>query len=95
MRTEEIHPFVRYARLLTPVALAGLRTTLSAYDHRLFYGMAGEGELLVADKVYRLRRGDLLYIPAGVEYRYLRFGEGAALYALNFDMTVASASQTP
>ena len=96
MYSEDIYPFVRYARRITPATVATLRFPLLAYDHRLFSCANGKGVITVAAQEYHLREGDVLYIPAATEYRYSHMEKDFSLYALNFDLTSrASHKDTP
>lgn len=79
---ENFRPFVRYARKNEHRILPG---RVQAVDHRLFYCHSGNGSCEISGKLYLLRPGTAIYIPAGVPY-ILRFNEEpTVLSGCNFD----------
>lgn len=87
MRLSEINPFLRFAGHPTGGVLGQYKKLLCAPDHRLFVMESGEARILAGGREYTLRAADLLFVRAGVPYRYLSFAEPFSLYTFNFDMT--------
>ncbi len=88
MRFSEIHPFLRYARSLSP---AGGGRLLVPYDCRLFYLVAGSCTLFSDDFEYTLSAGDALFIHSGVAYRFASAAAGSRMLAFNFDLSFRNA----
>ena len=93
MQLQQIAPFVRYARTNERDIMQG---PLVAVDHRIFYCVSGTGQVEVAGKCYDFIGSSIIYIPAGVPYRFL-FSDGIPSFAgCNFDfLQEHSHLQTP
>ena len=86
MLFSEIQPFVRYVHFLTVNEDAACPLTYPR-DCRVFYNIAGEGDIEVGEDTYRMAPGSLIVIRAGTRYRFL-LGEKPAVYlCVNFDFT--------
>lgn len=82
MQLRQLEPFVRYARTNERNIMHG---PLAAADHRIFYCSSGTGQVEVDGKSYAFTGGTVIYIPAGVSYRFL-FGDDIPAFAgCNFD----------
>jgi mannose-6-phosphate isomerase-like protein (cupin superfamily) len=44
--------------------------------------MRGEGDLLVEDKVFTFKPGDVLFVPAGKEHRFQNFSDDIITWAV-------------
>lgn len=87
MQFPEIDPFVRYVGHQSALLLKGFPSPLSACDHRLFVPERGELTLLANGEKYTLTRGSVLFVRAGVTYRYLSCTPDLSMYSFNFDLT--------
>ena len=67
MNFARLNPFVRFAGI---VDVARRSDECIAYDARLFYMISGEATLSVDGKKGKLVGGNLIYIPAGVKYKF-------------------------
>ena len=89
MRIEECNPFVRAAQI-QPAVLEGSGARM-AYDHRLFYILGGEGELILEGTTLPLAPDTVLFFRPGVGYH---FRGRLRVVVLNFDLTRACAHRT-
>lgn len=89
MRIEDCNPYLRAAQI-QPAVLEGEGARI-AYDHRLFYILAGEGTLVLEDRTLPLSPDTLLLWPYGVGYH---FRGQLRVVVLNFDLTRAAAHRT-
>ncbi len=89
MRIEECNPYLRAAQI-QPAVLEGSGARM-AFDHRLFYILAGEGTLVLEDRTLPLSADTLLLWPYGVGYH---FRGKLRVVVLNFDLTRAAAHRT-
>lgn len=89
MKIEDCNPYLRAAQI-QPAVLEGEGARI-AYDHRLFYILAGEGTLLLEDRTLPLSPDTLLLWPYGVGYH---FRGRLRVAVLNFDLTRAAAHRT-
>ena len=92
MLFEECHPFVRYARELT-LTEESVYVRSIPYDARLFYVLAGEGEIRVDGRAYPMREGSVLFLPPATPYQLLSPTASVTYFALNFDLTMDARSQ--
>ncbi len=70
MKFSEIKPFVRHAQKL--VINEGAKVnSVAPRDCRLFFCTEGEGEIFMDGVVYKMQKGALVIIPAGVTYAVL------------------------
>ncbi len=83
----QIAPFVRFAADVY-VTDSGRQIRVTAYDHRLFYVVSGNGVIEVNGTQKEVRPGTVLYWRSGTAY-VIRPTEGAVLHmiAVNFDFT--------
>lgn len=82
-----IRPFVRFARSLT-VSKGEYPTPTAAYDCRLFYASKGEGTMLMGERTYAVKRGDLLMWQPGTPYRMdTHDANSLEFLGINFDFT--------
>lgn len=79
---EKCNPFIRNA-LVTPAILEG-EGPRKAYDHRLFYVMAGTGTIVIENKDYELSIGSLVTLPPAVNYY---FRGKMKVIVINYDVT--------
>lgn len=82
MQLQHIMPFVRYAR---NNEREFKQSSVVAVDHRVFYCTRGEGQVEVAGKYYDFIGGTVIYIPAGVPYRFLFMDDIPSFSGCNFD----------
>lgn len=90
MKIQECNPFLRAAEL-QPAVLEGQGARM-AYDHRLFYILAGSGTLVLQDKEIELQPDALLFFRPGVGYH---FRGKLRVAVLNFDLTRAACQRKP
>ncbi|MBE7046516.1 MAG: helix-turn-helix transcriptional regulator [Ruminococcaceae bacterium] len=87
MRFDEIHPFVRYARIFDESAVPD-DTTLIPRDARLFYCYEGEVAIEIGDFACELTKGSLLIIKPGLAYKYqMNLNTHFKIIGINFDFT--------
>lgn len=79
---EKCNPFIRNA-LVAPAILEG-EGPRKAYDHRLFYVLAGTGIIVIENKDYELSGGSLIILPPAVNYH---FRGKMKVIVINFDVT--------
>lgn len=90
MKTNEINPFVRYARKKEQ----GFSDhDFVASDHRIFYCLAGNVTFYINHISYELLSGDVLYWPAGSKY-HIKKDSFYELTGCNFDFTQQASSLT-
>ncbi|MBE6580803.1 MAG: helix-turn-helix transcriptional regulator [Ruminococcaceae bacterium] len=82
MKLTEINPFIR-AAMLQPAVLQGQGAHM-AYDHRLFYIIEGEGQLLLENAAHALVADTLILLPPATPYE---FCGKLRVIVLNFDLT--------
>ena len=86
MLLEEITPFLRIANFSRMTAQGQFNDQWLRFpDVRLFYILAGKGEILLKNGVFPLHRGSIVLIPAGTEYMW--HVDAVDHYAINFDYT--------
>lgn len=57
----------------------------TAHDHdELYFVVSGSGELTVGRRRYPFVPGDILFVPAGVDHRFTRFGADLVTWAVFF-----------
>ena len=88
MNINQIRPFVRFARYM-PLDNSAAQHTYIPLDARLFYTLAGEGEIRTGEHIHKMTKASLLLIPAGISYRLLTPKISVQYFALNFDYTQA------
>lgn len=81
---KKCNPFIRNA-LVTPTILEG-EGPRKAYDHRLFYILAGTGIIVIENKDYELSSGSLVTLPPAVNYH---FRGKMKVIVINYDVTRA------
>ncbi len=81
---EKSNPFVRNA-LVTPAILEG-EGPRKAYDHRIFYVLAGSGEIIIKNKDYEITPGSFICLPPAVNYH---FRGKIKVILINYDVTRA------
>ncbi len=87
MKFDEIHPFVRYARIYDHSSVIG-KPTMIPCDARLFY--CYEGELTIETDVFEaeLKKGSVLILSPGIRYKYnTDSNKEFKILGLNFDFT--------
>lgn len=82
MKFSEIHPFLRFARI---VDSSVANSTLKPYDCRLFYVLNGAPQILIQDTLYTLSANDTIIINAGTKYRIIADNNNFKILAFNFD----------
>ncbi|MBO5755428.1 MAG: helix-turn-helix domain-containing protein [Clostridia bacterium] len=96
MLVTDIHPFLRYAGHPDALLCKRFPTSLTACDHRLFVLERGWLQISANQQIYELKAGDVLFIRAGVTYRYLSLSPDFSMFSFNFDFSHAHASlRTP
>jgi AraC-like DNA-binding protein len=85
----EIDPFVRIANIFTLdfSAKNDIFHILKTPDCRMFYILAGSGELVAEDIVYELSAGCVVLFQSGTEYSWQPSEKGIKYIAVNFDYT--------
>ena len=81
---EKSNPFVRNA-LVTPAILEG-EGPRKAYDHRIFYVLAGSGKIIIKNKDYEITPGSFICLPPAVNYH---FRGKIKVILINYDVTRA------
>ena len=81
---EKSNPFVRNA-LVTPAILEG-EGPRKAYDHRIFYALAGSGKIIIKNKDYEITPGSFICLPPAVNYH---FRGKIKVILINYDVTRA------
>jgi len=56
----------------------------------LYVVVAGDATLELDGTEHEVRLGDLIFVPAGVDHRFCRIGEGFATWVMFFDQTPES-----
>ena len=82
MRLEDCNPFIRAAEI-QPAIMEG-NGPRKAYDHRLFYILAGTGSIIIQGVSYPLTTQMLILLPPAMEYY---FSGKMRTVVLNFDLT--------
>ncbi len=84
---QEIEPFIRFSQdVYIPGNTKAL--TVTAYDHRLFYVISGQGSLELGDVSHELSAGVVLYWMSGTAYRIQAAPESVLhIISVNFDFT--------
>lgn len=88
MKICDINPFMRYAEL-QPSVMSSAPLSCS-YDHRIFYILEGEAELVFSDRTVPLSAGMLIYFCPAIPYY---FDGKVKVIVLNFDMTRAQSNK--
>ena len=89
MRLQDCNPYIRAAQI-QPAVLEG-RGARMAYDHRLFYILEGNGELILQDRTVPLSPDMLFLLRPAVGYH---FRGKLRVALLNFDLTRAADQRT-
>lgn len=89
MNIQDCNPFVRAAEL-QPTVLEGTCARM-AYDHRLFYILEGNGELILEDRTISLSPDAVILLRPGVGYH---FRGKMRVIVLNFDLDRKAAHKT-
>ena len=84
MKLCEIHPFVRYARIVDKSQTNMLSVP---YDCRLFYILEGDADIFVKNLKFSLSQNDAIIINAGTKYRITTDSDDLKILALKFDYT--------
>lgn len=84
MLFSDMHPFVRYAQILT-LHKKSFFDEVIAPDARLFFLQSGCGLFIIEGKEYNLCENDLLIINAGISYQICPTGNHATYLQINFD----------
>ena len=87
MTLSELSPFVRQATMSKMSLDRCISYKLRTRDHRLFYILGGEGNIVVEGVSYPLEAGTVVLFRSGTEYMW-QLGEVRYL-AVNFDYTSA------
>lgn len=82
MKIAEINPYIRDAEIQNAI-LEGEKERY-AYDHRLFYVLENEGNIIIEGESIGIRTDTVIIIPPSVGYRFCGKMKVAIL---NFDMT--------
>lgn len=82
MELHDVNPFVRYARLQPSIMSSA--PLGCARDHRIFYVLQGNAELVLQDRTVAITSGMLLYICPATPYY---FNGSIKTIVLNFDLT--------
>lgn len=89
MKIEDCNPFLRIASI-QPAVLEGGEPRM-AYDHRLFYILDGDGELVLAGKELALSPDTLLFFAPKTPYH---FRGKMRVAVFNFDLTRSATHRT-
>lgn len=89
IKLAQINPYVRDAEIQNAI-LEG-ETERYAYDHRLFYVLENEGEIIIEGNAYPLTPDTVIFVPPAVGYR---FCGKLSVAILNFDMTRLADTRT-
>ena len=81
----KINPYIRDAEIQNAI-LEG-KAERYAYDHRLFYVLENDGEIIIEGKAYPLHPDTVIFVPPAIGYR---FCGKLNVAILNFDMTRAA-----
>ena len=93
MLFSDMHPFVRYAQILTLHEKSRFDEVIPL-DARLFFLQSGSGLFIIEGKEYHLRENDLLIINAGISYQICPIGKQASYLQVNFDYDMAASEHT-
>ena len=88
MRVCEACPFVRQAVMSRMSLARAISYKLRTRDHRLFYVLGGDGNIVIEGESYPLRAGMIVLFRSGTEYMW-QLGEVRYL-SVNFDYTYAN-----
>lgn len=92
MQLCDLNPYLRFAaEMLYDISYNA--TAVRVSDCRLFFILSGQAELLMGDRCYSLRDGDLFYCCAGSRYS-IHTRDSLRLISLNFDLTQAHNHQS-
>ena len=86
MKLVQICPFVRYVHFLNIDEKRSFGKSV-AFDNRLFYLLSASAKIAAGERIYSLSEGDVIIIPAGVNYELLTSKNTARYIAVNFDYT--------
>ena len=89
----EVHPYVRYARLVKVDENTYFRDCVPL-DARLFYTIDGFGKINVKNKEYEMPPFALIIINSGVPYKIIGSENPVTYIAVNFDYTREEARQS-
>ena len=93
MLFSDMHPFVRYAQILTLHEKSRFDEVIPL-DARLFFLQSGSGLFIIEGKEYHLRENDLLIINAGISYQICPIGKQASYLQVNFDYDMKASERT-
>ncbi len=79
---EKCNPFIRNA-FVSPAILEA-EGPRKAYDHRIFYVLAGSGKIIIENKDFELAQGSLICLPPAVKYH---FRGKMKMLIINYDVT--------
>ncbi len=82
MKIAEINPYIRDAEILNAI-IEGEKERY-AYDHRLFYVLENEGDIIIEGENIGIKPDTVIIVPPAVGYRFCGKMKVAIL---NFDMT--------
>ena len=85
MLVRNVTPFVRQGILNDLTASGYLERPLKTRDHRLFYILSGDGEMIISGKSYSLKPGTVILFQSGTEYIW--HSKGVRYISINFDYT--------
>ncbi|MGM9642829.1 MAG: helix-turn-helix domain-containing protein [Eubacteriales bacterium] len=82
MHPEEINPYIRQAQIQAAI-LEGNGERM-AYDYRLFYILAGNGEIVIENNAFGIQENSLIFLPPEIGYY---FSGKMRVAVLNFDIS--------
>ena len=85
MKLRDLRPYLRFARYM-PMTKSDSFAPRIPCDCRIFYTLDGEGEIVADNERYRMDKGSLIMIRAGVPYALPSPRRQLTYLALNFDM---------
>ncbi len=84
---DDISPIIRFSQQLTVQSRSDWGE-LIAYDNRLFLCTDGEGDLVISNIAYPIKRGTIILWQAGASYYYApKSGSHMTFLGFNFDFT--------
>lgn len=91
---DNVIPFIRYAQIISRSANDS-EAPSTAYDHRIFLCLEGNGNIVISDTCYPMQPGSILMWKSNIEY-YFEPSENTIfkLIGFNFDFTNVSSHKT-
>ena len=79
----DVNPFIR---CILQISYKSVNNPVRVGDCRLFYILSGDGEIIIENQHYALRKDSLFYCRAGSEYNIISEG-GLSIITFNFDLS--------